>query len=274
MAFNLEEYFCPMPGSEKEKDIVIFTRRHWISFLFDIIVSVFLLIVPIVIIIVLRVLLPNIFQGLFPNFLVIFGSVYYLIIATSIFNAWISYYYDLYILTNDMIIDVTQSGFFDRKVSQLSLLRVQDVSSKINGLFPTLFSFGDVLVETAGERVEQFLLYSVPNPQEFSSKVLELHDQLIEREGRHKQILEGEGALIPAKTPTSETLVTPMPVAPSPPENPMPTSPVSEPEASKEKKPNCFPEKESILEDSKNKETTEEGEIKKDDLDKGGEIDL
>lgn len=266
MEFNLDEYFCPVPGSEKEKDIVIFARRHWISFLGDIIVSVMLLLLPIVILVAAHYLSPHSFQGRFLNFLVVAGSAYYLMIITSIFNAWISYYYDIYILTSDLIADITQKGFFNRKISQLSLLRVQDVSSKIEGFFPTMFAYGDVLIETAGESAETFLLKSVPNPQAFSAKVLELHDQLIEREGRHNQILEGEGALQRPIMPES---------APAPDPDPTPTPTQSPNPISFNNNTSQTEENLSTLDTRYCKpRESNEGEIKKDDLNQGGEVKL
>ena len=256
MASNLDEYFAPIPGAKNDKNIVIFARRHWISFLGDILVSIFLLLTPAVIILIAHYFLPDTFQGAILNFLVVFGSAYYLIILTFIFSAWISYYYDIYILTRDEIIDISQSGFFNRKISQLSLLRVQDVSSKIDGFLPTFFVYGDVLVETAGEKVENFLLRAIPNPQEFSAKVLEMHDQLIETKGRQGQIAEGEGFLTAPKTQ----------VRPAEAESEIPIQQISTEVVEKPM--------ENKKADIVSTQNFKEGEIQKDDLNQGGEVKL
>ncbi len=237
MKFNLDEYFCPIPGSEQEKNIVIFARKHWVSFLGQIILSCVILILPIAIWILLAIFGNGIIQGFARNFAVIILSVYYLVAITFTYAAWITYYYDIYIVTKDTIIDITQEGFFGRRVAQLSLLRVQDVSSNIRGFLPTLFAYGNVLVETAGEQKESFLLEAVPNPQAFSAKILELHNQLIEKSERKEGIVEAEGVLSPEKKIQEEKPQIQV-QAPSPPQ----TSPTSE------------------------------GDISKDDLNKGGEI--
>ena len=261
MAFNIEECFSQMSECGKGKDIVIFARRHWVSFLGDIILSILLLIIPITIILLALYFLPNTFQGKILNFIVVFGSAYYLVMLTLIFSAWISYYYDIYILTSDTIVDITQSGFFNRKISQLSLLRVQDVSSKVEGFFPTFFTYGDVLVETAGEKVETFLLKDVPNPQKFSATVLEMHDQLIERESREGQVSEGEGLLVPHKSVVS---------------TPIESQPQTEPEP--QSQPQLQPQ--SQLQNNESQFVSEkpveqnEGEVSKDELNQGGEFKL
>lgn len=283
MQFNLDEYFGPVPGSEQEKNIVIFARRHWVSFLGEIIISILLVILPIIAFIVAYIFIPGIFHGILLNFLVIFGSVYYLLMISFIFNAWISYYYDVYILTYDEIFDINQSGFFERKISQLSLLRVQDVSSDIKGFFPTLFAYGNVLVETAGEQVESFLLKAVPNPQEFSAKVLEMHDRLIEREGRQSQVADAEGTIkpigpmgraVPCQPVNKEEPLPPEPKGIEYPPKPSGQSPLGSAATMSSQQEPYEQEKEDDNENENHESDSVEssGDISKDDLDKGGEV--
>ena len=250
----------------KGKDIVIFARRHWVSFLGDIIMSVLLFIIPLVLILGVSHFLPGTFHGKILNFLVVFGSAYYLVMLTLIFSAWITYYYDIYILTSDTIVDITQSGFFNRKISQLSLLRVQDVSSKVEGFFPTFFTYGDVLVETAGEKVETFLLKDIANPQKFSAMVLEMHDELIERESRQSQVSEGEGFLAKHKIPekpveTQTENVTPASVEHKPESQPQPQL-----QSQLQNNPSQYVPEKSLDQN--------EGEVSKDELNQGGEVKL
>lgn len=254
----MPEYYFPVPGSAQEKEIVVFVRRHWVAFLGQFLLAFMLLIIPIIAFILLVIFgfYPRISQGLVANFVVLFFSAYYLVAITFAFVSWISFYYNVYLITKAEIIEITQVGFFGRKISQLSLLRVQDVTSNIKGFLPTLFAFGDVLVETASEQKESFLLCSVPNPQEISSKIMELHDQVIGTEGRQEQILEGEGTLAPGKIAEKPIIK---------PENP----PVPPPLA-KEEPPTAY--QELLKKDSQHGE--KEGEITSDDLDKGGEVDF
>jgi len=228
------EYHFPVPGSEREKEIVVFTRRHWVSFLGQFLLSFVILIIPLVIMVIIYLFHfdQRAFQGIAKNFIVLILSAYYLVAITFVFVAWMSFYYNCYIITRQEIIEITQVGFFGREISQLPLLRVQDVTSSINGFLPTLFAYGNVLVETASEQKEPSVLCAVPNPQEIASKIMELHDEVIETEGRHQQILEGEGTLAPGI---------------------------------------IGPEKRAIPTDEIQ---NSEGEISKNDLDKGGEIDI
>lgn len=262
----MAEYHFPIPGSFNEKEIIIFVRRHWVSFLGQFLLSFLLLILPITILIILIVLgYLRTFQGIIANIAVLTLSAYYLVVLTFAFVSWISFYYDVYIVTRTEIIEITQVGFFGRKISQLSLLRVQDVTSNVQGFFPTFFAYGDVLVETASEQKESFLLSSVPNPQEISSKIMALHDEIIETEGRHRQILEGEGLLAPKMIGPKKSESKEM----SAKETPMSPEKTAYQELLEKEKTSPEP---SEAEKSEGQKT--EGEISKDDLDKGGEIDL
>lgn len=225
----------------------------------------------------------NIFRGVVTNFIVIILSAYYLVAATFAFMSWMSFYYSIYIVTCDEIIEITQIGFLGRKISQLSLLRVQDVTSSVKGIFPTLFSYGDVLVETAGEQ-ENFLLQAIANPQEVSSKIMELHDKAINREERQGQLSEGEGTLMSNRPHTGIEKEIVMPMSHIDQlshlhlsEREKRDEALSPEEKAKLRREEPSQEPQEFFKPKPSGEKSEEkseGEISKDDLEKGGEIDM
>src|SRR3990167_11334907 len=100
----MAEYHFPVPGSKDEGEIVIFVRRHWASFLGQFILSSVLLLIPTVILVLIYFLAGGIFHGLTLNFLVLFFSIYYLVAITFTFISWLSFYYDIYIVTRAEIV--------------------------------------------------------------------------------------------------------------------------------------------------------------------------
>ena len=253
----MPEYHFPIPGSKDEEDIIIYVHRHWACFLGQFFLSFFLLIIPISILILIYIFNHSFFRGLVTNIIVLILSVYYLIAIAFAFVSWVSYYYNVYIVTKDEIIEITQVGFFGRKISQLSLLRVQDITSHIKGFLPTLFDYGDVLVETAGEH-ENFLLQNIPNPQEISTQIMNIHNTMIGHEGRENQMLEAEGVLKNEISPPEK-------ISPAPETPPEKTSYQELLERGKA---------ETQEQEPKGQEELKQGEISKDDLDKGGEIEI
>ena len=265
---NVPDEFKSIPGMQNQDDLEIFARRHWVSFLGQFFLSFLMLFLPALLIAIFYFTRRAMFSGVTLNVLVILGGIYYLIALSFCFAAWISYYYDLYILTNDSLVDITQEGFFGRKTSRLSLLRVQDVSSSCKGILQTMFQFGDVLIETAGEHSQNFSLKAVPNPQVFASKVMELHDALIEREGRGGQAVQGEGTFVPKK---------PVENLPTPPTPPSPTETLSQETLAKKSVPTYQDLLKKDIEQQQSAtrgSAASGGEISKDDLNKGGEVKL
>ena len=73
-------------------------------------------------------------------------AVVFLIIATKIYNA------NQLIVTSDNVTQVHQKGLFHRKVSEVSMENIEDVSAHQEGVLSTLFNYGRIHIETAGEQ--------------------------------------------------------------------------------------------------------------------------
>lgn len=100
-------------------------------------------------------------------------SAYYLFIWLFFFFSFVDYYLDVWIVTNRRIIDIQQKGFFSRVVAEQKLFRVQDVTSEIHGILPTIFKYGDVHIQTAGAK-QRFLFQEVPEPNKVREKIISL----------------------------------------------------------------------------------------------------
>lgn len=67
------------------------------------------------------------------------------------FLIWIDYYFDIWIITTEKIINIEQKGLFVRKVSEIKYEKIQDVSVEVTGMLETVINFGDVFVQTAAD---------------------------------------------------------------------------------------------------------------------------
>lgn len=103
---------------------------------------------------------------------VLWGSVYCLLIAVFFYSYFIDFYLDLFIVTNDRIIDVEQRGLFARTVTEADLYHVQDVTSEVPGLWGSIFKYGTLTVQTAA--VGKLELRDVPHPHRLRQAILDL----------------------------------------------------------------------------------------------------
>jgi len=83
------------------------------------------------------------------------------------------------IITDRNLTQIIQRGLFSRKVSELSMANVEDVTADQHGFFATAFNYGDLLVETAGEQ-DNFDFSFCPNPNFYGKIVLDARQKYVE----------------------------------------------------------------------------------------------
>lgn len=129
---------------------------------------------PVVCYFLLKANLAFIISEVFYFYLFIFSSsIYILFVWLRLFLLITDYYLDAWIITDKRIVDIVQSGLFKREVSECRLDRIQDVTTRVEGLMPTIFDFGDVHIQTAGKEKE-FVFRQVPDPYGVKDLILDL----------------------------------------------------------------------------------------------------
>jgi len=152
-------------------------RRHPITFLPILFLFIVLILVPVALYFLIASIYPQMLNGptSFP-LLILFASIYYLSIYLFFYAQFIDFYLDLWIVTNDRIVDIEQFGLFSRTTSELDLYRIQDVSVNISGFFPTIFKYGNVTVKTASSNSD-IVFRNVPNPNQVRQGLIQLSEE-------------------------------------------------------------------------------------------------
>lgn len=169
------------PSQEKEEKVFLLVRKHW----FNYVVFFFLVLmalIPVIGVIIYFNLAEVILSSENIVFLITAFSVYFLVLMAIELYGFVDYYLDVYIVTDRRIVDISQKGFFRREISELHLRQVQDVSAHVRGVFETVLHFGDVFIQTAGER-ENFIFQSIPHPYTVAKQIVDLHEKQIGRRG-------------------------------------------------------------------------------------------
>lgn len=82
------------------------------------------------------------------------------------------------VITNKHLTQILQQGLFGRKISQLSLSNVEDVTSEQHGMLAMIFNYGTLKVETAGEQAN-FHFNTCPHPNYYAKQILEARERLL-----------------------------------------------------------------------------------------------
>ncbi|MBI4281839.1 PH domain-containing protein [Candidatus Uhrbacteria bacterium] len=172
---------------EYEK-FVLLVRRHWIVLAGAIAMLVLEIFLPLAVISALESI---IFIRSYPALdaaLSLLLSLYSLFILLFFLVNVMNYYLDVWIISNERLVNIEQKGLFSRSVAELRFYRVQDVKSEVNGFLPTLFNYGTITVETAGAQ-ENFVMQQIPHTQIVVKHLQELieYDQQYHIEKKRKE---------------------------------------------------------------------------------------
>lgn len=105
----------------------------------------------------------------------IIAGVVVVLMALILIIATVIYYSSHLILTDQNITQVLQIGLFNRKVSQLAVGNIEDVTAQKHGVFATILDYGVLNIETAGEQVN-FVFNYCPRPDFYARQILEARE--------------------------------------------------------------------------------------------------
>ncbi len=159
---------------EEQEQIILLLRKHWITNLGWVMIAILLLIIPVF-------LFPLLFtHGILPlipaNFSFIGILIWYLITFGFVLVNFISWYFNVYIVTNERIIDVDFLQLLYKQMASTRVSRVQDLTYKLGGVIQSIFDFGDVFIQTAGEE-PNFDFNAVPHPEQVVRTISELTEK-------------------------------------------------------------------------------------------------
>ncbi|MEK7119487.1 MAG: PH domain-containing protein [Patescibacteria group bacterium] len=148
---------------EEKEDVVLFLRQHPIVNVPWIIGAIVMLIAP-------TVLFPFIFSflpiaGALPVGYMIVGTVFWYVATFGfILGNFLYWFFNIYIVTNERVVDIDFLYLLYKRFSQAELTKIQDISYASGGVLATIFDYGNVTIETAGE-APNLEFEKVPHPQ-------------------------------------------------------------------------------------------------------------
>lgn len=180
------------PGRQPDETVMMAIRRHPIVIGKRFTAFVLSLLIPFLMSFVIHryTTLLDTSDSLLNAIAALATSMYYLIACMAMYHSWVNYYLDLWVVTNERVVSINQVGIFNRKVSELQLDRIQDVSSEVKGFIASIFKYGKVELQTAG-REEHFEFTQVPDAEKVASEILEMHEQYIAT--RHQELTQQVG---------------------------------------------------------------------------------
>jgi membrane protein YdbS with pleckstrin-like domain len=182
MAENPVENVKYFDSQQPDERVILVIRRHILELLPTFLVTGLVYFVLFICVFILPFAVPSLVTGFAYNVYVLVVSLIALFNTLALFSVWSLHYLHISILTNEHFVEITQSGIFSRQIGELSLDKIQDVSSSQKGVFNEVFNIGTLVVETAGE-AENFVLNFIPEPYQTSQKIMEIEEDYCLRHG-------------------------------------------------------------------------------------------
>ena len=177
--------FCYFPdhvrfiNEDPGEKVVLLLRKHPVTNLGWITVALLMLIAPFFFsAFTVNYSLPS-------NIEIMLGAAWYLITSSFVLEKFLTWFFNVNIITDERIIEVDFLNLFYREISDANIDQIQDVTVEIGGGIRTLLNFGDVLIQTAAE-VPKIELESVPSPDKVAKVLRELRieEEVEKLEGR------------------------------------------------------------------------------------------
>jgi hypothetical protein len=118
------------------------------------------------------------------NFQTAILLLWYLLTIGYSLESFLTWFYNVYIVTDERIIDIDFLSLIYKNVSAAKIDKIEDITAITSGAIQSIFNYGTVQVQTAAERTE-FEFEEVPHP----TKVTQFLNEMLVEEEREK--LEG-----------------------------------------------------------------------------------
>ncbi len=159
---------------ESDEKIELLLRRHWVTNIGWILTAIILLFLP--------ALFPYLFiqlQGLFPippvDIVMAILIFWYLLVLAYVTENFLSWYFNIYIVTNQHLIDVNFHNLLNKDIVSVQIQDVQSVKPQVKGVFGSVFNYGDLVIETAAEN-QRIEFSGVPRPDLVADRIQDLQE--------------------------------------------------------------------------------------------------
>ncbi len=158
-------------GEGEDETIIILLRAHIVTNIPWLIVAFGAVLVPLIVFPVLAGF--NVFPSVGMGTQVFVTLLWYAGIFTYSFINFLYWYFNIYLVTSERVVDIDWYSLLYQKVSSTGVAHIEDVTATHGGVIAGLFDFGNIYIQTAGTQ-ENFEFANIPHPQLVVKKIEDL----------------------------------------------------------------------------------------------------
>lgn len=174
--------YCVLPekrfiSEQDDEEVILLLRAHPITNLGWMLLAILMLLLPGILDYV------GLFEMAEARFVFVGKLFWYLMTLGIAFEKFLNWYYSVFIVTNERLVDIDFVNLLYRVVSMATLNHIEEPSMVAGGFVRSIFRYGDVHVATAAERGQVEAL-AVPYPEKVIRIISELSEELEKRRER------------------------------------------------------------------------------------------
>lgn len=160
-SFLCQPSWVSFDTKDDNEKVILLLRQHWVVN------------VPWVLLALVMIAAPSVLS-FFPileflpaKFQLMAVSFWYLLTLAFIFERFLSWFYNIFIVTDKRVIDIDFLNLIYKQVSECHFSEIESLTYTQGGFVRAMFNFGTVLVQTAAE-IENIEFEDVPVPADVS----------------------------------------------------------------------------------------------------------
>ena len=146
-------------------------QRHWFIFLLESVGLVFVAFAPLILI---PFLPKEVLAILSDSILIFYYSLWLLFVWVAFFVLFTDYYLDVWVITTKRVVNIEQTGLFNRTSTSCFISKIQDIEIKVEGILATLLGFGKIKIHTAGAEKAVLMMDNIALPQRVKEVITRL----------------------------------------------------------------------------------------------------
>ena len=150
--------------------VVTVMHRHWAVLILPILSTLIIAVIPPALLFTLANASPSPLAALSSTIGFFVLILLWLILIAVLLSEFVYYWLDVWMLTNERVIDIEQRGLFHREISEFGVENIQDVTVETPSLLATALHFGTITIHTAGDK--SFIVRDVPNADQIRELII------------------------------------------------------------------------------------------------------
>ncbi len=163
-------------GEDKDETILLTLRKHFVTNVRWIIITIILFNVPALSTLLLKYNGIDSWGFLPISFRIVLLCLWYVFSFGYFFTSFLIWFYSVYLVSNKRVVDIDFHGLLHRRFSEALLSNIEDLTHQISGVAQVLFHYGNIHIQTAGE-LRELEFEAVPHPGKVQDFISDLSAQ-------------------------------------------------------------------------------------------------